>query len=127
MARVVSIFEIAKKSITPCLTSLPFLSPHVPPLPPPLRISLTFLLLLFLLLLFLLSPYSSLPEPPTSSPLLPLVPQADLVFRGMFDSIYNVGSVLEKKLQPLPFTFMLSAFLGHSNPAYRFGFGLMVG
>jgi len=55
------------------------------------------------------------------------MPKADLVFRGMFDSNYNVGSVLEKKLQPLPFTFMLSAFLGHSKPAYRFGFGLMVG
>ena len=45
----------------------------------------------------------------------------------MFDSNYNVGSVLEKKLQPLPFTFMLSAFLAHSKPTYRFGFGLMVG
>jgi len=55
------------------------------------------------------------------------MPKADLVFRGMFDSNYNVGSVLEKKLQPLPFTFMLSAFLAHGKPTYRFGFGLMVG
>jgi len=55
------------------------------------------------------------------------MPKADLTFRGMFDSNYNVGAVLEKKLQPLPFTFMLSAFLAHSKPTYRFGFGLMVG
>lgn len=55
------------------------------------------------------------------------IPKADIVFRGMFDSNYNVGSVIEKKLQPLPFTFMLSAFLAHSKPSYRFGFGLMVG
>jgi len=55
------------------------------------------------------------------------IPKADLVFRGMLDSNYNVGSVLEKKLQPLPFTFILSGFLAHSKPSYRFGFGLMVG
>lgn len=55
------------------------------------------------------------------------IPKADLTFRGMFDSNYNVGSVLEKKLSPLPFTFMLSAFIAHSKPMYRFGFGLMVG
>ena len=62
-----------------------------------------------------IAPYQTIPH------------QADLVFRGMFDSNYNVGSVLEKKLQPLPFTFMLSAFLAHGKPTYRFGFGLMVG
>jgi len=55
------------------------------------------------------------------------LPKADLLVRGMVDSNMNVGSVLEKKLSPLPFTFMLSAFLAHSKPTYRFGFGLMVG
>ncbi|KFM61565.1 Mitochondrial import receptor subunit TOM40-like protein, partial [Stegodyphus mimosarum] len=36
------------------------------------------------------------------------LPKANLIFRGMADSNWNVGAVLEKKLQPLPFTLALS-------------------
>lgn len=39
------------------------------------------------------------------------LPKADLVFRGMVDSNWNVSGVLEKRLQPLPFSFALSGRL----------------
>ncbi|XP_037902743.1 mitochondrial import receptor subunit TOM40 homolog 1-like [Hermetia illucens] len=41
------------------------------------------------------------------------LPKADLVFRGMVDSNWNVSGVLEKRLQPLPFSFALSGRLNH--------------
>lgn len=55
------------------------------------------------------------------------LPKADLVFRGMVDSNGTVGAVLEKKLQPLPFTFTLSGMICHSKKQSRFGCGLIIG
>jgi mitochondrial import receptor subunit TOM40 len=45
----------------------------------------------------------------------------------MIDSNWNVGSIIEKRLAPLPFTFILSGFLNHVKSTYRFGIGLTVG
>lgn len=55
------------------------------------------------------------------------LPKADLLFRGMVDSNWNVGAVLEKKLQPLPFSFALSGLLNHSKNQFRLGCGLIIG
>ncbi|KAK8762483.1 mitochondrial import receptor subunit TOM40 homolog 1-like [Amblyomma americanum] len=55
------------------------------------------------------------------------LPKANLVFRGMVDSNWTVGAVLEKKLQPLPFTFALSGMLNHAKNQSRFGCGLIIG
>ncbi|CAM6032222.1 unnamed protein product [Sphagnum compactum] len=55
------------------------------------------------------------------------LPKADLVFKGMVDSNWNVGAVLEKKLQPLPFSFALSGLLNHSKNQFRLGCGLIIG
>lgn len=55
------------------------------------------------------------------------LPKADLVFRGMADTNWNVAAVLEKKLQPLPFSFALSGILNHSKNSFRLGCGLIIG
>lgn len=55
------------------------------------------------------------------------LPKANLVFRGMVDSNWTVGAVLEKKLQPLPFTFALSGMLNHAKNQSRFGCALIIG
>lgn len=55
------------------------------------------------------------------------LPKANLVFRGMVDSNWTVGAVLEKKLQPLPFTFILSGLINHTKNQSRFGVGLIIG
>ncbi|XP_022100150.1 mitochondrial import receptor subunit TOM40 homolog [Acanthaster planci] len=53
--------------------------------------------------------------------------QANVTMKGMVDSNWTVAAVMEKRLQPLPFTFLLSAVLNHWKSQYRFGFGLMIG
>jgi mitochondrial import receptor subunit TOM40 len=55
------------------------------------------------------------------------LPKADLVFRGMLDTNWNVAAVLEKKLQPLPFSFALSGILNHTKNQFRLGCGLIIG
>lgn len=55
------------------------------------------------------------------------LPKADLVFRGMADTNWNVAAVLEKKLQPLPFSFALSGLLNHQKNSFRLGCGLIIG
>lgn len=55
------------------------------------------------------------------------LPKADLVFRGSIDSNLTVGAVLEKKLQPLPFSFALSGMINHSKGNFRLGCGLIIG
>jgi mitochondrial import receptor subunit TOM40 len=55
------------------------------------------------------------------------VPRADLVFRGMVDTEWSVGSVLEKKLAPLPFTLALSGLFNHSENAFRMGCAFIIG
>ncbi|KAM7347342.1 mitochondrial import receptor subunit TOM40 homolog 1-like [Cochliomyia hominivorax] len=55
------------------------------------------------------------------------LPKADVVFRGSFDSNWNVCGVLEKRLQPLPFSFALSGRLNHTKNQFRLGCGLIIG
>lgn len=55
------------------------------------------------------------------------LPKADLCFKGMVDSNWTVGAVLEKKLQPLPFSFALSGIMNHSKNQFRLGCGLIIG
>lgn len=55
------------------------------------------------------------------------LPKADLVFRGMADTNWNVAAVLEKKLQPLPFTFALCGLMNHQKNSFRLGVGLIIG
>ncbi|XP_066991195.1 mitochondrial import receptor subunit TOM40 homolog 1 [Anabrus simplex] len=55
------------------------------------------------------------------------LPKADLCFRGMVDSNWTVGAVMEKKLQPLPFSFALSGTMNHSKNQFRLGCGLIIG
>ncbi|CAF0854049.1 unnamed protein product [Adineta ricciae] len=53
--------------------------------------------------------------------------KANTTFRGMIDTNGLVTGVIEKRLAPLPFTFMLSSSLNHAKAAYRFGIGLLIG
>ncbi|XP_012274552.1 mitochondrial import receptor subunit TOM40 homolog 1 [Orussus abietinus] len=55
------------------------------------------------------------------------LPKADLVFKGSVDSNWTIGAVLEKKLQPLPFTFALSGMINHNKHQFRLGCGLIIG
>ncbi|XP_076367070.1 mitochondrial import receptor subunit TOM40 homolog 1-like [Tachypleus tridentatus] len=55
------------------------------------------------------------------------LPKANLVFKGSVDSNWTIGAVLEKKLQPLPFTLALSGMLNHAKNQSRFGCGLIIG
>jgi len=53
--------------------------------------------------------------------------KANTTFRGMVDTNGLVTGVIEKRLAPLPFTFILSSSLNHAKAAYRFGIGLLIG
>lgn len=55
------------------------------------------------------------------------LPKADLVFKGSVDTTWTVGAVLEKRLQPLPFSFALSGMINHSKQQFRLGCGLIIG
>ncbi|XP_066600800.1 mitochondrial import receptor subunit TOM40 homolog 1 [Prorops nasuta] len=55
------------------------------------------------------------------------IPKADLIFRGSVDTNWSVGAVLEKKLQPLPFSFALSGMINHHKNQFRLGCGLIIG
>ncbi|KAL0108436.1 hypothetical protein PUN28_015171 [Cardiocondyla obscurior] len=55
------------------------------------------------------------------------LPKADLVFKGSVDTTWTVGAVLEKRLQPLPFTFALSGMINHNKRQFRLGCGLIIG
>ena len=50
-----------------------------------------------------------------------------IIFAGSFDSNWNVCGVLEKRLQPLPFSFALSGRLNHTKNQFRLGCGLIIG
>jgi mitochondrial import receptor subunit TOM40 len=47
--------------------------------------------------------------------------------RGSVDSNLIVKSVIEKKLQPLPFTLALCSLINHRKNQYQFGCGLIIG
>ncbi|XP_073077401.1 mitochondrial import receptor subunit TOM40B isoform X2 [Manis javanica] len=55
------------------------------------------------------------------------LPQANMVFRGLVDSNWCVGAVLEKKMPPLPVTLALGAFLSHWRNRFHCGFSITVG
>ncbi|KAH8421469.1 hypothetical protein KR009_008591, partial [Drosophila setifemur] len=55
------------------------------------------------------------------------LPKADLIFRGAVDSNWHISGVLEKRLQPLPFTLALSGRMNHVKNNFRLGCGLMIG
>ncbi|XP_074109239.1 mitochondrial import receptor subunit TOM40 homolog 1 [Cotesia typhae] len=55
------------------------------------------------------------------------LPKADILFKGSVDSNWTVGAVLEKKLQPLPFSFALSGLLNHTKGHFQLGCGLVIG
>ncbi|XP_071450623.1 mitochondrial import receptor subunit TOM40 homolog 1 [Hetaerina americana] len=55
------------------------------------------------------------------------LPRANLSFRGVVDSNWTVGAVLEKKLHPLPFTFAVSGMMNHPKSQFRLGCGLIIG
>ncbi|NWR03268.1 TM40L protein, partial [Paradoxornis webbianus] len=55
------------------------------------------------------------------------LPRANAVFRGLLDSNWSVGGVLEKKLPPLPVTLALGAFLNHWRNRFHCGFSVTVG
>lgn len=48
-------------------------------------------------------------------------------FPGHADSNWSVGAVLEKRLNPMPFTIALSGIMNHAKNQFRVGVGLMVG
>ena len=55
------------------------------------------------------------------------LPKANFTYRGLVDSNWTVAGFLEKKLPPLPFTFVLSGMINHDKNQCRFGFGLLIG
>ncbi|CAG2053709.1 unnamed protein product [Timema podura] len=55
------------------------------------------------------------------------LPVTDTCFRGTIDSNGTVGAVLEKKLNPLPFTFLLSGVMSHKQKQFKLGCGLIIG
>ena len=46
---------------------------------------------------------------------------------AQLDTNWCIGAVMEKKLQPFPFSFALSGYANHVKGQYRFGVGLIVG
>uniref|UniRef100_A0A8D0GPM4 Translocase of outer mitochondrial membrane 40 like n=1 Tax=Sphenodon punctatus TaxID=8508 RepID=A0A8D0GPM4_SPHPU len=55
------------------------------------------------------------------------LPRANMAFKGLVDSNWCVGGVLEKKLPPLPVTLALGAFLNHWKNRFHCGFSIIVG
>ncbi|XP_020800612.1 mitochondrial import receptor subunit TOM40 homolog 1-like [Drosophila serrata] len=55
------------------------------------------------------------------------LPKADLVFKGAIDSNWLISGVLEKRLNPLPFTLVICGRIDHAKNNFRLGCGLMMG
>ncbi|XP_018331890.1 mitochondrial import receptor subunit TOM40 homolog 1 [Agrilus planipennis] len=55
------------------------------------------------------------------------LPKSDVVFKGHVDTNWTVGAVLEKKLNPLPFTLALSGVMNHTKNQFRLGVGIIIG
>uniref|UniRef100_A0A3P9AGB8 Translocase of outer mitochondrial membrane 40 homolog (yeast) n=2 Tax=Esox lucius TaxID=8010 RepID=A0A3P9AGB8_ESOLU len=53
--------------------------------------------------------------------------KANLLFKGSVDSNLVMGAVLEKKLQPLPLSLALGAFLNQKKNTFQCGFNVTVG
>jgi mitochondrial import receptor subunit TOM40 len=50
-----------------------------------------------------------------------------IIVTGSVDTTWTVGAVLEKRLQPLPFSFALSGVINHKKQQFRLGCGLIIG
>jgi len=55
------------------------------------------------------------------------VPKANVTYRGFVDTNWTVAGIFEKRLHPLPFSFVLSGMLNHVKNQCRFGFALQIG
>ena len=55
------------------------------------------------------------------------IPKANVMYRGLIDTNWTVAGSFEKRLHPLPFSFVLSGMLNHQKNQCRFGFGLHIG
>ena len=49
------------------------------------------------------------------------------VLAGQIDTNYTIGATMEKRLAPLPFSFVVSALANHQKNVFRFGIGLNLG
>ncbi len=56
-----------------------------------------------------------------------IISQEIFFLSGLVDTNGLVTAVIEKRLAPLPFTFLLSSSLNHAKASYRFGIGLLIG
>jgi len=55
------------------------------------------------------------------------IPKANVTYRGLIDTNWTVAGIFEKRLHPLPFSFVLSGMLNHAKNQCRFGFALQIG
>jgi len=55
------------------------------------------------------------------------IPKANATVRGMLDTNWTVAAVFEKRLLPLPFTFLLSGMVNNDKNVSQFGFALHIG
>ncbi|KAI0987959.1 hypothetical protein GJ496_006031 [Pomphorhynchus laevis] len=53
--------------------------------------------------------------------------KANCTFKAFADSNWNVGATMEKRLHPMPFTFLLSGVVNNVKQAYKFGIGFVIG
>lgn len=63
----------------------------------------------------------------TSSTTISLSLLSPCLCAGSIDSNWHISGVLEKRLQPLPFTFALSGRMNHVKNNFKLGCGLMIG
>lgn len=55
------------------------------------------------------------------------LPKANVSFKGVVDTQWNVSCIVEKRLDPLPATLTLSALINHVSDKSRFGIGFSLG
>ena len=55
------------------------------------------------------------------------LPENNISFKGAVCTNWNVTAMLEKKLDPLPGSLVLTGQLDHAKKDYKFGVGLLVG
>lgn len=53
--------------------------------------------------------------------------KANCTFKAYADSNWMVGATLEKRLAPMPFSFMLSGVVNNVKHAFKFGVGFIIG
>ena len=55
------------------------------------------------------------------------LPKANVSFKGVVDTQWNVSCIVEKRLDPLPASLTLSALINHVSDKSRFGIGFSLG